>query len=191
MRIIHSRARNAGYNALSQWSFAMEKHRKKHGIMIVAKALMVILTAVYPLFMVVLSGAGLIYNRESYGSTLTIVGGALIASGVIMSAGAILCLFGKNITSALCSGGGLALCMAMLHKLCEHADRAGWSDKFTMAPISDMYKARILPCIVPVALAAVIATVQYYSYESAEERRRRRESKEEAANAPAAKIIDD
>ena len=60
--------------------------------MIVAKALMVILTAVYPLFMVVLSGAGLIYNRESYGSTLAIVGGALIASGEIMSAGAILCL---------------------------------------------------------------------------------------------------
>ena len=45
----------------------MEKKRQ-NPLIIAAKAVMLALTAVYPLFMVCMSGAGLIYNKDSYGS---------------------------------------------------------------------------------------------------------------------------
>ncbi len=166
----------------------MEKYSKKFGFLSFAKIIMGILTAVYPLFMVGLSGAGLIYNRVSYGSQLATVGGLLIASGIIMTVGAVLCALRKNISAMVCSGGGLALCLSMLFKLCTHADSAGWSDKFNMTPISDMYKARILPCIAPVAIAVIVAAIQHFSREEVEKRRKRRR---DAENAPAPKIIDD
>ncbi len=172
----------------------MKKKQKSSPLMIAAKAVMLCLTAVYPVFMVGLSGAGLVYNSDSYGSSITLTGVLLIVSGLIMALGAVLCLFRKNlpdIVSLVCSGGGLALCLVMLHRLCTHADAAGWTDKFAMTPISDMYRARIMPSIAPAALAAVIALIQLFSYEAAEERRRRREAREKRENAPAPKIIDD
>lgn len=172
----------------------MENHRRKHPLLTAAKVIMLILTAIYPLFMVTLSGAGIIYNKDSYGEELATVGTLLIVSGFIMAAGAVLCIFRKNllnIISAVCSAGGLALCLDMMYKLCDHADRAGWTDNFSMTPISDMYKVRITPSIAPVAIALAIAAVQLFSYEAAEERRRRRQRRNEEENAPAPSIIDE
>lgn len=172
----------------------MEKQRRKHPLLTAAKVIMLVLTAIYPLFMVTLSGAGLIYNKDSYGDELATVGALLIASGFVMAAGAVLCLFRKNllnIISAVCSAGGLALCLTMMYKLCDHADRAGWTDNFAMTPISDMYKARIFPSVAPVAIAVVVAVVQLFSYEAAEERRRRRQRRNAEENAPAPSIIDE
>ena len=167
----------------------MEKKRK-NPLIIAAKAVMLVLTAVYPLFMVCMSGAGLIYNKDSYGGKLAAVGALLIASGFVMALGAVLALPRRNlpnIAAVVCSGVGLALCLVMMYRLCSHADAAGWTDKFALTPISDMYRARILPCIAPAAIAAAVAAVQLCSYEAAEERRRRRERED----APAPKIIDD
>ena len=79
----------------------------------------------------------------------------------------------------------------MMYKLCSHADAAGWTDKFAMTPISDMYRARIMPTIAPAATAVVVAVVQLFSYEAAEERRRRRLRRQEREDAPAPKIIDE
>lgn len=171
----------------------MEKKRK-NPLIIAAKAVMLVLTAVYPLFMVCMSGAGLIYNRDSYGDKLAIVGVFLIISGLVVALGAVLCLSRRNlpnILSVVCSLGGLALCLFMMYRLCSHADAAGWTDKFAMTPISDMYRARIMPTIAPAAIAAVVAVVQIFSYEAAEERRRRRLRRQERENAPAPKIIGD
>lgn len=161
--------------------------------MVAAKVIMLALTVVYPLVMVILSGAGLIYNSESYGSELTAVGTMLVISGVLLTAGAVFCLFRKtlpNIISLVCSAPGLVLCLTMLYKLADHADRAGWSDKFTMTPISDMYKARIFPSIAPAAIAIVIAAIQLFSYEAVEERRLRREKKLRDENASSPSILD-
>ena len=167
----------------------MEKKRKKP-LITAAKAIMLVLTAVYPLFMVELSGAGLIYNKDSYGGELAAVGVFLILSGIIMALGAGLALPRRNlpnIAAVICSAGGLTLCLAMMYRLCTHADAAGWVDNRAMTPVSDMYRARILPSIAPAAIAAAVAAVQLCSYEAAEERRRRRERRE----APAPKIVDD
>ena len=171
----------------------MEK-KCQNPLIIAAKAVMLALTAVYPLFMVCMSGAGLIYNKDSYGSELAAVGVFLIISGLVTALGAVLCLSRRNlpnILSVMCTLGGLALCLFMMYKLCSHADAAGWTDKFAMTPISDMYRARIMPTIAPAATAVVVAVVQLFSYEAAEERRRRRLRRQEREDAPAPKIIGD
>ncbi|MBR2284455.1 MAG: hypothetical protein IJ874_08590 [Ruminococcus sp.] len=171
----------------------MKNNKKSSGFLTALKIIMLVLTAVYPLVMVTLSGAGLVYNHESYGSELTAVGVLLIISGAAMVLGALLCLFRKtipDIISVICSGGGLALCLAMLYKLADHADRAGWTNAYTLMPISDMYKSRIMPAIAPAAIAVIIALIQLFSYEASEERRLRRQKKLEKENAEAPKIIE-
>ena len=118
---------------------------------------MLILTAVYPLFMVTMSGAGLIYNRSSYGERLCTVGVLLIVSGITMTAGALLSLPEKRITAVLSlilTAGGLVLCLCMLSTLISHADSAGWSDNYTMEPVSGMYRRRIMPAVLPAVMAA-------------------------------------
>ena len=165
----------------------MEKKRKNH---IILKIIMLVLTAVYSCTMTILSGAGLYYNRESYGEKLENIGILMIVSGILMTVGAVLCLFRKNILniiSLVFSCSGFALCMTMLYKLCDHADRAGWSDKYNMSPVSDMYKSRIMPCIAPFVIAVAVAVLQLLSYEAAEQRR----IKKLKENAPAPKILDE
>ncbi len=74
-----------------------------------------------------------------------------------------MCLFRKklaDILSLIFSLSGLVLCMAMLKKLTAHADMSGWTDKYTLLPVSDMYSRRILPCIIPVVFSVIIAAVQ-------------------------------
>ena len=140
----------------------MEK-RKKRSLIVWAKIITLILTAVYPLTMVCMAGAGLIYNGDSYGRELVNTGTALIVSGILMTAGAVLCLFKKkplNIISLICTASGLILCLAMLYKLCAHADSAGWTDNYTMLPVSGMYKARILPVTVPASMTVIISLIQ-------------------------------
>ncbi|MBR1592785.1 MAG: hypothetical protein IJ666_07235 [Ruminococcus sp.] len=171
----------------------MEKKRKNR-IIIFFKTAMLVLTLIYPCMMTILSGAGVYYNRESYGAELGNVGILLVLSGILMTLGAVLCIFRKNIINVISlvfSCSGFALCMTMLYKLCDHADRAGWSDKYTMTPVSDMYKSRIIPCIAPFVMAAAFAVIQLVSYEAAEERRIRKLKKQQKENAPAPKIIDE
>lgn len=133
---------------------------KKQPLLTAAKAVMLVLTAVFSLTMTTMAGAGLIYNGGSYGKKLVNIGTALIISGILMTAGAFLCIFKKrliNIISIICSSSGLVLCLVMLKLLCTHADRAGWTDSVTLTPVSDMYASRLLPVIAPVTLALVIA----------------------------------
>lgn len=118
----------------------------------IIRIIMIILTLIYPLFMTCFAGIGLIYNKSSYGEKIEITGIFLIISGILMTSGAFLCLFRKKsvtIISLTCSVIGLILCLSMLYLLCSHADSAGWCDNYTMNPVSDMYRKRILPVIIP------------------------------------------
>lgn len=167
--------------------------KKKKSLLTAAKAVMLILTAVFSLTMTTMAGAGLIYNGGSYGRRLENIGAALIISGVLMTAGAVFCIFRKsllNTVSIICTGPGLVLCLVMLRKLCLHADSAGWTDSVAMTPISDMYASRLLPVIAPAAIALVIAIIQLFSFEAAEERRIRKQKKLDAENAQAPSIIE-
>ena len=81
--------------------------------------------------------------------------------------------------------------MTMLHKLALHADKSGWSDKYTMAPISDMYRSRLIPSIIPTVLVIFVAVAQLLSLELKEERRERRKLKKDKENAPAPSVLAD
>lgn len=172
----------------------ISKNKRKNPLFAVIKTVMLVLTLYYSLAMPVLTGAGLIYNRESYGEKLAETGVFFIASGIIMTAGAVLCLFKRNFTNMLSlffSVGGYVLCMSMLYRLAAHADASGWTDNFTLSPISSMYKSRILPCIFPVLTAVAIAIIQFFSYDLSEYRRERKREKEKKKNAPSPRILDD
>ena len=126
------------------------------------KAAVLLLSAVFCLFMPVMTGAGLIYNRASYGDGLAFTGALFIVSAILMTAGTAICGSRtdlKNVLSVMLSFSGLVLCIVMLHRLCVHADVSGWSDKFTMEQISRMYKRRILPCIIPAVLSMILSFI--------------------------------
>ena len=139
---------------------------KRRPVMTVVKTATLLLSLYYSLAMPILAGAGLIYNRKSYGAEMEKTGIFLIIAASLMTAGAILCLFRRelpNMLSPFLSVGGMVLCMVMLSKLISHADKNGWTDKYSLQPISGMYKVRLLPCMIPVVLSAAIAAVQLCS----------------------------
>ena len=130
------------------------------------KAAVLALSAVFCLFMPVMTGLGLIYNRSSYGESLAFTGVFFIVSALLMTTGTVLCGSRKkvsNVLSVVLAIMGAILCMAMLRKLCLHADVSGWSDKFTMEQISHMYERRILPCIIPVIMSVIMSLVRISS----------------------------
>lgn len=147
---------------------------KSSPLMTAVKAAMLGLSLYFSCAMPLLSGAGLIYNRESYGERLTAVGIFLVISALFMTVGAFLSLIRRNladILSVILSVSGLTTCLVMLSRLIAHADRSGWTDKYSLMPISSMYRSRILPCIIPVALSVTIAVIQLCSYELSRQRR--------------------
>lgn len=169
--------------------------RKKHPYLNAAKAVMLILTAVYPVFMVMMTGAGIFYNRSSYGNTFGSYGIVLIASGAMMTTGAVLCLFRKNLPnliSPFLSAGGFVTCMVILSRLVRRAKANGWhgSGMYENVTASYLFQSRLIPCILPVSLAVTIALCQYFSYDLSEMRRERKRKRLEKENAPAPSIID-
>lgn len=176
------------------------KHKRKNftkqkPVMTAAKALLIILTAVYPFFMTIMTGVGILSKSENYGKTISEYAVALILSGSALTGAAILCLFRKslpNLLSVSIAVPGFALCMAALSRLAGHAEKAGWMGHgaYALMPVADMYRQRIFPVILPFLLTCIIAAVQFFSYSAGEERREKRRRKENEKNAPAPKIID-
>ena len=127
------------------------------------KAAILLLSAVYCLFMPVMTGLGLLYNHASYGKFLTLTGGYFIVSALLMTAGTVMCgsrKKAKNVLSVIFLILGFIICMVMLHNLCHYADIRGWSDKFEIERISSMYKRRIIPCVIPVTAAVILSAVR-------------------------------
>ena len=127
---------------------------------------MLILTAIYPLFMTSMTAAGIIYHRTGYGD-ISVQGVLLLASSLMLTAGAVLSIFRKKLCSILSASfllTGSILCIASLKKLMEHADRFGWTGhgRYEGIPVSDMYLQRIAPAVIPVA-AAIYLPVKHYA----------------------------
>lgn len=172
----------------------MKNKKKQSPLLSAAKAVGVILAFIFPGAMAIPAGAGIMSHRDSYGDELWAQGLLLLISGAAMIVGALLCISRKelpNILALVLDIPGIVLCMAMLYKIADHADRAGWSDKFTMEPISEMYKERLIPCVIPAALILVTALVQLFSEEVTSARRQRKKLRTERENAPAPPIIGD
>jgi hypothetical protein len=163
--------------------------KKRNTFLTILKVLQIILTVIFCDAMVMLAGAGLIYNGDTYGESLIRVGVLLIISGAIMTVGSILLCLKKNVASLICICAGFALCMLMLVKLMNHADSAGWSDNYTMEPVSDMYFRRIMPVIAPFVIGVALGLIQFFSFDAVQARREKKRLKLEKENEPAPPII--
>lgn len=163
--------------------------KSKKNVLTFLKIILIATTLIFPASMVIPAGAGLVYNGSSYGVHLIRIGWLLVLSGILMIAGSILVCLKKNIASLIFSCSGFTLCMLMLRLIVNHADAAGWSDKYTMELVSSMYLSRILPVIAPFALSAAIAVIQFFSYEAVQSRREKKRLKDERENRPAPPII--
>ena len=139
--------------------------------------------------MIPMAGAGLIYNSNSYGISIRNSGIALIASGLIMTVSSVLACLRKNIAALILDSAGFTLCMTMLFIVMNHADSSGWSDNYTMEPVSGMYFRRIFPVIIPFILTAVISIAQHLSPKSAKSRQEKKRLREEKENQPAPPIL--
>lgn len=149
-----------------------KKTEKNNAAIKLLKAAIIILSAIYCLFMPFMTGLGLLYNHEAYGTELSLAGILFMVSALLMAVSAVMCLSIKklpNILSLVFSSSGAVICLLMLKKLCTHADSSGWSDKFTMEQVSHMYERRILPCILPVILIIVLSLLHLGHKHEAEE----------------------
>ena len=112
--------------------------------------------------MVIMTGAGLVYNRRSYGTGIMYTGIFFIISGVLMTSGSICCIFRKKISdiiSVILWCAGISVCMVMLYRLCVHADYNGWNRN--LSPVSDMYKSRIFPVIIPFVTDLILSVTHF------------------------------
>ena len=130
----------------------------KKRFFIISEIILAVFTLVYPLLNVTLSGAGLIFNGNSYGIKLMICGILWIVSGLLMTSGSILCIFGKNIPAVILSSLGFVICIAVLFIVTAHAEKYAWTmpyyNKFSVA---DIYRERIVPVFIPFMLANIIS----------------------------------
>lgn len=135
--------------------------KSKKNVLFFAEIFLVVSTAVYPFFMVIMTGTGLVCNYQSYGEKIMYTGIFLIVSGILMTAGSICCLFRKKIFSVISAVTwtiGFSVCMVMLYRLCVHADYNGWYRD--LSPVSNMYKSRIFPVAVPFLTDLTISAVK-------------------------------
>lgn len=136
--------------------------KSKKNILFFSRIFLVVSTLVCPFFMVIMTGAGLVYNRRSYGTGIMYTGIFFIISGVLMTSGSICCIFRKKISdiiSVILWCAGISVCMVMLYRLCVHADYNGWNRN--LSPVSDMYKSRIFPVIIPFVTDLILSVTHF------------------------------
>ncbi len=137
---------------------------------ILPKFLQVILlltTLVYPLFMVQMTAAGWKYNAcaGNYPALFHTYAFWMAAGGLLMTAGTAFCFAGMfrkwcNPAAILCSGGGMAACLVVLRNFTVYADSHFSAVRFTMEPVSELYRDRLLPVILPFLLVCVLSVMQ-------------------------------
>ena len=166
-----------------------EKITKK--ILLIIKIFLIATTAIFPMFMNLMSGIGWISTYGGYGSKFIVSGVVMIISSVLMTASVVLCMMKFNLAAVIANTAGFAAAMTVLAKMMKYADESGWSDRYTMQPASDIYRNRILPTLIPFILLIAAAVLQYFSYDETLKRKIRREEKEKQKNLPAPKILGD
>ena len=84
--------------------------------------------------------------------------------------------------SLLCACAGIASCMTVLYKFCAYADQnfSGIGD--TMQPVSELYRDRLLPMLLPCAVCCVLAVWQMMSYDVKVYIQQKKEEKQKLEN---------
>ena len=175
----------------------MKKWQKP--VKIILSVLLLLSAAVYPGFMAMMSASGWMYNvREGhYPDVFRSFAGWMYAGGILVCIGAVLAVLSMKPkrwvcapVSMGCAGIGLAAAMSALYRFTAYADQHFSGIGETMQPVSDLYRDRLLPVILPAVLAIVLAAWNLFSEDTRDYRSRKRAERLAAENAPAPKIIE-
>lgn len=159
---------------------------------------LVVSAAVYPGLMAMLSAAGWRYNVEQgrYPEIFTVFSGWMYAGGILLCTGTVLCLLGArekwwqcNIPAIGLGAVGCGACLSVLHRFCAYADQHFSGLDETMEPVSQLYRDRLLPVLLPALLLTVLCVWQIIL--AAPYRRRKRREKEARLNEEAPHILGD
>lgn len=116
--------------------------------------------------------------------------GKLMAfSSMLMVISAILCFLNLDIIPMVSQSMGFALCMVVMIKMSNIADKYGLTDS-SLQPLSEKYFNRHMVSIIPFLLLMIICLVRFFSYEKKSKRIQKRLDKVNKDIAPCEKIID-
>ncbi len=178
-------------NIINKMNQLTKNERFTKNSIFILKICLIISTAVFPLFMNLMSGIGWISTYTRYSNEIRTMGIIILISSALMTLALIFCLLKFNLFAIFTECLGFTVTMTVLTKMMNYADNNGWSNQITMQPASDLYRNRILPTIIPFVLLITIALLQYFSYEEKVKRKIKREEKEKKENMTAPKIIND
>ncbi len=162
------------------------------------RVVLVLSTAVYPGLMAMLSAAGWRYNVEQghYPELFRVFSGWMYAGGILLCTGAVLCLFGAreqwwqcNIPAIGLGGVGCTACLSVLYRFCAYADQHFSGLNETMEPVSQLYRDRLLPVVLPALVLLWLCVWQIVL--AAPYRHRKHREKEARLNAEAPRILKD
>ncbi|MBQ8514188.1 MAG: hypothetical protein IJ496_02205 [Ruminococcus sp.] len=112
-------------------------------------------------------------------------GYGMIFAAVLITAGAVLCLFGINWAAIGCGTAGTAICLIVMQLVVNYANEAGFYSTIQNKPAGAVYQDAIMPTILVCILLIALALMQFFSMDSVLKRR----EKKQQENAPAPKIV--
>ncbi len=146
-------------------------------------------------FMAVMSAAGWLYNvREgNYPDVFRSFAQWMYAGTVLLLAAVLLVICSKKprfcyfaLAAIPCAVLGLTACLSSLYRFCAYADQNFSGIGETMQPVSELYRDRLLPLLLPAVLCLVLAVWHFWC----EDAKDFRNQKKSADDAPAPSILE-
>ncbi len=176
----------------------------KHNAHKIGKIILIVLllltTLVYALFMPMMSAAGWQYNVDAgnYPQLFAAFALWMRIGSVLLTAAVVFCLIGIkpkfwrcNALALGCGCSGISSCMTVLYRFTVYADQNFPGIDGTMQPVSELYRDRLLPALLPFALICVLSVMNLAAYDARVYRKQKREEKRRREEEQAPKILGD
>ncbi len=157
-------------------------------------------TLIYSLFMSQMSAAGWQYNvnEGNYPELFAAFAAWMRIGSVLLTLAAVFCFIGIkpklwrfNAAALLCNCAGIVSCMTVLYRFTAYADQNFSGIDETMQPVSELYRDRLLPTLLPFALCCVLAVWQSTSYDVKVYIQQKRDEKKKKDMEEAPRILGD
>ena len=167
-------------------------------IKIFLRGILLLSAVIYPGLMAMLSAAAWRYQVQeghypeifgAYSFWLFMGAGLILCSVLFCMIGAKPKFWPCNAVSLVSGVIGSIVCMTVLSKFCAYADQNFSGIGESMKPVSELYRDRLLPVLLPVFVMTVLSVWQFL--ESREYRIHKQQEKLALQNAEAPKILED
>lgn len=169
-------------------------------VQICLHVLLLLTTLVYSLFMAQMSAAGWQFNvnEGNYPELFAAFATWMRIGSVLLTAAAVFCLCGRkpklwrcNAIALGCGCAGISSCMTVLYQFTAYADQNFPGIDGTMQPVSELYRDRLLPLLLPFAIVCVLSLWQMFSYDAKVYRQQKRDEKRRRDREQAPRILGD